>query len=505
MPPPGGLARNHLVKRRAAPRTSSRVRRNLGRDEPASAGDALADYSAEQRRSAIGRIAALAAVALAIGAMAWVLLSSSDSYTVKAQFQSAAQLVKGNVVKMSGRSIGVVKDIELTHDGEAELTLEIEDDFAPLRKGTKANARIASLSGVANRYVDLHVPSGKPPPIEDGGVITQDDTTAQVDLDQLFDLFDKKTRRGLTRLIRGFGTQYGARGVQQNLGWRYLNPSLVASRRLFNELNRDTSTLEDFLVENSRLVTDLADKRQDLSKLIDELADFTGALARERTELARAISELPPFMRRANSTFVNLRGILDEFDPLVAETRPVAPKLRQFLAELRPFARDAKPTIRDLAQLVRRRGKDNDLYELSESTMPFRDIAIGPVQANGKQRPGSFETSTRSLRQQTPHWASARPYAVDLTGWFDDFSHTGIYDGNGSAARVAANVNAFTFVNGQLTPVPVELRQQLFNAVATLKQLNRCPGANERDPGDGSVPWRESGLNCDPTQVMPGP
>ena len=467
----------------------------------------MGDSREGDQQSVVGRVAAVAAVLLAIVAVGWFVLSNGDDYTVRAQFQSAAQLVKGNSVQLAGRRIGVIQKIELTDDGVAELTMKIEDEHAPLPQGTTANARLASLSGVANRYVDLHLPPGKPPAIEDGGLIGADKTTAQVDLDQLFNLFDRRTRKGLTRVIRGFGTQYGARGAEQNVGWRYLNPSLVGTRRLFEELNRDTPVLRNFLVSNSELVTDLADRRDDLAGLIDQLADFTGALARERTNLSSAIAELPPFMRRANSTFVNLRALLDDLDPLVEESKPNAPKLRRFLAQLRPFARDARPTFRDLARLVRRPGRDNDLLELSETTLPFRDQVIGPLQRNGKERPGSFATSTQSLRTQTPMWASTRPYAVDLTGWFDDFSHTGIYDGNGSAARVALNVNAFQLVNGQLAPIPVELRQQIFNQLATLKQMNRCPGADERNPGDGSnIPWKPTpDYNCDPSQTFPGP
>ena len=34
----------------------------------------------------------------------------------------------------------------------------------------------------------------------------------------------------------------------------------------------------------------------------------------------------------------------------------------------------------------------------------------------------------------------------------------------------------------------------------------RCPGANERDPGDGSSPFTDGGtLDCDPTQLPVGP
>jgi phospholipid/cholesterol/gamma-HCH transport system substrate-binding protein len=461
----------------------------------------------ENEGSVVGRIAAVAALALAIALVAVLLFGDGRSYEVTARFLSAGQLVKGNLVQASGQPVGTVKSIELADDGHADVKLAIDDEVAPLRRGTQANLRTASLSGVANRYVDLIMPAGEEQDeIPDGGVIPVEDTTTAVDLDQLFALFDERTRKGLRNVIRGFGASYEERFKEANAGWEYLNPSLVASRRLFAELTYDERTLQRFLVSNSKLMTDLADRDDDLSLLVDKLAVTFGAIARERTSLTRAVAELAPFMRRANTTFVNLRATLDDLDPLVEESIPVTPKLRAVLAELRPFARDATPTFRNLAVLVKTKGEANDLTDLAHSTLPFRDVTTRPGTYNGKQREGSFAAARRSLRGQTPQFAFQRPYAVDLTGWFDDFSHSGIYDANGSASRVSTTVSAFAFLDGTLKPVPEELRGKVFSEVATLGQRNRCPGAAERPAPDRSNPYRPSGdFNCDPSQIPPGP
>ena len=218
--------------------------------------------------------------------------------------------------------------------------------------------------------------------IPDGGVIPVEDTTTAVDLDHLFSLFDDRTKKGLRNVIRGFGASYEDRFKEANAGWKYLNPSLVASRRLFAELTYDERTLQRFLVSNSKLVTDLADRDDDLSLLVDRLAVTFGAIGKERTSLTRAVAELAPFMRRANTTFVNLRSTLDDLDPLVDESIPVTPKLRAVLAELRPFARDATPTFRNLTRLVKRPGEVNDLTDLAHSTLPFRDVTVRPGDYN---------------------------------------------------------------------------------------------------------------------------
>src|SRR4051795_7115082 len=449
----------------------------------------------------VGRIVALAAVVIGVAAVVVVLAGNgSTDYTIHARFQNASQIVKGNLVQVSGTPIGKVKDIHLTEDGQADLTLHItKEGFAPVHAGTHAEVRQASLSGVANRYVNLDMAPNSNPKLQEGSVIPASMTTSTVDLDQLFNTFDRPTRKALSGVIQGFGKQYAGNADQANKGWLYLNPSLAASSRFFSELNRDTPLLERFVVANSKLVTDLAVKRDDIAGLIRNFNITFGAIGREKESLARAISLLPPFMRRANTTFVNLRATLDDLKPLVDESKPVTPKLRRFLAELRPLTHDARPTLRDLSNLIRRAGSDNDLVELTRGQVPLRDIAVGPVQRNGAQREGALPSSTKALEQSVPELGYARPYAVDLTGWFDDFSHSGVYDALGGESRAAAHVNAFVTAGGVLQPVPPSLRDAVFNSTVARDQRNRCPGA--ADVGSAYKPTPD--YNCDLSQQLP--
>ena len=453
----------------------------------------------------IARITALIAiVAAAVLAGLLLLGGGSGGYTVKARFQNASQLVKGNLVQVSGQAVGKVQKIDLTPDGQAEITMSIDEDHAPLRRGTRAIVRQASLSGIANRYVDLSLPAQGAPQIPDGGTIGQDATTSAVDLDQVFNTFDPQTRKDLQAVFKGSQKQYKGQGQAMNEGLLYLNPSLSVSSKLFNELNRDTPLLERFVVASSKLVTDVADRRDDLAGLVDNLATTTTAIGSEQAALAESIEQLPPFMRRANTTFLNLRAALDDLDPLVEESKPVAKKLRPFMAELRPLARDARPTFADLAEVLRRPGADNDLLELTRLQPSLRNATVREVEANGDKRQAAFPAITRALKDAAPIVASVRPYAPDALGWFDDFSHSGIYDALGAASRVGIHASAFALANGQLSPVPPQLRGPAFESGAALNQRNRCPGAAEHKNPDGSNPWQPAGVDCDPSQVLPG-
>jgi len=431
--------------------------------------------------SAIGRVAAVGAIVLAIVLVGLVLFAGGGigGYQVKAHFINAGQLVKGNPVQVGGVPIGSVKGIKITDNGEAEVTLGIDGDHAPLRQGTRAEIRQFSQSGLANRYVDLSLPPQSNDKIPDGGVIPTDKTVTQVDLDELYNTLDAPTRKALQQFFKGSADQWRNVSGDANVGFEYLNPALSTSRRLFNELTKDTPLLQRFLVDSSRMVTALASRRDDLAGLIGNLNDTTRALGSQKEALADSISRLPPFMRRANTTFVNLRSTLNAVDPLVDASKPVAKRLGPFLSQARAFAADAKPTVRDLSVTIHKAGAANDLINLMQTFPPLAEIATvkknrsyapgGKKYAVGDVR-GAFPESVDALKGGASEIGFARPYTTDFLGWFDDFSTTGGgFDALGATARGFITMSEF-----------------LHKDSLAYKQYKRCPGSAEAPAKDGS-------------------
>jgi phospholipid/cholesterol/gamma-HCH transport system substrate-binding protein len=221
-------------------------------------------------------------------------------------------------------------------------------------------------------------------------------------------------------------------------------------------------------------------------------------------------------MRLANTTFVNLRTALNDITPLVNVSKPVAPKLQKLLVQLRPLAQDSVPTVRDLSNIISRPGTNNDLIELTRLGVPLAAAAVRNTTVNGKTRPGAFPQSVAALNASTPEFATARPYAVDLTGWFEGYTHPGQDDANGGTSRVAPTVGIGSVSNGALNlfdngglltnPALFPLRQALAfgtsgtQGLLTTGQGDRCPGSIER----GAIFYPESGYPCNPNQVPTG-
>jgi phospholipid/cholesterol/gamma-HCH transport system substrate-binding protein len=451
-------------------------------------------------------------VALGVGvlAIALLLLRGGESYEVTAEFENAAQLVKGNLVEVAGVKAGTVKDISLGPHGSAEVKMEIDGDYAPLHEGTVATIRSQSLSGIANRFIQLQMPSEdqRGPAIADGGKLPVSSTVSEVDLDQFFNTFDKKTVGHFRQIIKGFATANEGVGKPTNTGFHYLNPFLSTSRQLFDELTFDTNRFKRLIVDTSSLSGALAKRSPDLTQFVSNTNQMFGALASENQNLASAIGELPNFMRNFNTTGVNLRATLDDLDPLVSASKPAARKLQPFTHQLRGFATDAVPAINDLEHIVSRKGPDNDLIELTKLQVPLAQIAVGPVDRNGASRRGALPESRDALVGGLPQLAFLRPYLTEegLSGWFDDFGKSGVVDANGGMGRIGTTFNVFSLSAPGGLPNLDAVAQSPITAGLTTNQLRKCPGANERPAPDGSNPFTDNGtLNCDPSQVPPGP
>ena len=445
----------------------------------------------DRRGSSVARVAALGAVIAAAVLVALLFLGGGDSYNVTARFLNAAQLVKGNEVQIGGVPAGTVEDIQITSDGRADVTIKIEERFTPLRVGTRAVIKQRSLSGIANRFVDIQLGDGDGAEIDDGSLLAEDSTDTAVELDQLFNLFDPVARVAVQDFLEGSRKMIAGRGQQLNQGTKYLNPTLSTGGRLFRELSRDEVLLGQFLEDSSTLVGALAERRSDLTGTVRNLNATFGALRNEKGALAESIDRLPPFMRRANTTFVNLRTALDDVDPLVDASEPVARRLGPFLAQARGLARDARPTIRDLSVTIRRGGEGNDLIEFADSFPALARTALDARRINGARRRGAFPESVEAFKAAAPTIAFGRAYTPDFVGWLDDFSTTGAYDALGGFSR--AGVYADEILNGG------PLRRG---------QFKRCPGGAEAAAEDGSnvlSAEEQSQLDCVDSHRGAGP
>ncbi len=448
-----------------------------------------------EHKSPIARFAALGALIAAVALVLTLLFFGSENgHTYRLLFETGGQLVEGNEVRIGGVPVGSVEEIDLTDDYQAEVAIRTEE---PLTEGTQAVIRQTSLSGIANRYISVVPGPDDAPKLAENEPLPQADTTPAVDVDQLFDTFRPRARRALQDVIQGQAGVYIGRGREANRAYKFFNPGLSATERLFAELTRDQQVFTDFLVDTGAVMNTLAGRRDELSSLVANANRALGAIAAENDALERSLVALPPALRQSNTTFVNLRATLDDLDPFVAAAKPSTEDLAPFLRDLRPVAARSVPVFDDLGRAVFAPGPANDLADSLRDSPRFERAtrsAVGPA--------------IQALDDSQENVEFAVPYSPDLMAFVAKLGQTtAYYDGNGHYARVslpATGIFDYDPATSRLEPQPPSER---YEDLDFERSLAPCPGAATQPAPDGSNPFLGDGElagKCDPGDVPPG-
>jgi phospholipid/cholesterol/gamma-HCH transport system substrate-binding protein len=435
------------------------------------------------------RVIATAALLLVVVIILLLLFGGSGGASYKLMFKEAGQLVRGDQVQVGGVPVGSVTDIALTRDYRAQVTIHVDSSLVPLHEGTVAQVRVPSLSSVANRYVALTPGPNNHRALASGTTLPASATKEVVDLDQLFNTLNPKTRKGLQGFIQGTAEQYVGAGRQLGESTEYFGPALSGTDHVFSELVRDQPTFTKFLVETAKAVTTIGARQQQLTDLIENANTTFRAIGSQQTQFAQGLRRLPVTLRQGNRTFAELPPTFAALKRLVDASKPTTKPLTTLLARLRPLLTTATPAVSDFNQAFSRPGASNDLTD-------FIRALPGLAQALSTASPSIVQAS----RESVPITAFFGPYSPDLAGTLRTFGQAGAYyDADGHYARVSPILPDFKLgSNNNLTPTtPTAALEDLKTG-----QLRRCPGAATQPASDGSSPFVDGELlTCDPTQT----
>ena len=435
------------------------------------------------------RVLTIAALVAAVLMLGWLMFRfADDPYTVRAVVDDAGQLVGGNEVQVGGVPVGSVKSVEVRDDHLAELELELDDEIAPLHEGTTATIRNPSLTSVAGRYVALFPGPNDEPEIPDDGEIPTADTQEIVDLDQLLNSLDPRTVAALSQFVRGSSDAAHGRGDELAAAIESLNPSLSRGAATLGELTRDQAARERLVASTADIVETLAIRRDEIATGTTAASTALDAIADERDVLASTLEQAPETLRTAVPALADVRALLGELRPALGEARPVARGLSRLLPRLRPVSAGLRRELPRVRRLLSSPGADDDLTDL-----------LGRLPGLAGQATPLLEDLTDVTAESRPILTEIRPYVPDLTGGIVagfGGSSGGYYDTNGHYARIAFLGGPFSLAG--LPPPP---------PMGTLKSgaFARCPGGATFRAEDGSNPFVEPALACDPSLTEEGP
>jgi virulence factor Mce-like protein len=237
---------------------------------------------------------------------------------IKIELPNGANLLPGNEVREGGYRIGIVRDMKprMLSGGEvgAVATLQIDQKQSKVPVDSRFAIRPRSVLGL--KYVQLE--RGKSSKILiDGATVPAKQSHIPVDLDQFFNIFDRKTREGAQKNLRGFGDTFASRGA---------------------DLNRTIQEAPRFLEHLQPVMTALADPDTRLKRFFGELNDFTRTVRPVAGRYSHGFTAGANTFEAWSRDPQALRDTIEKSGPTMAVGTRSLRRQRPFLVALRDFS-----------------------------------------------------------------------------------------------------------------------------------------------------------------------
>ncbi|MEJ7714340.1 MAG: MlaD family protein [Thermoleophilaceae bacterium] len=309
----------------------------------------------------VGRlIAMLAFAASCVGILLFLWLSFGGSvplkpqtYRMKVDFPEAATLVAEADVRLAGVNVGKVKTKELIKQGaRTAVELEIKNQYAPIPRDTHAILRQKTLLG--ETYVQLAPGNPKKGMLPDGGKLANSQVEPTVELDEIFNAFDKPTRRAFQEWVGELAkATKGGRGQDLNDSVGNLAGFAGDGSKLLEQLSIQSTAVQR-LIRNTGVVFGAVNQRQGaLRQLVVNSNETFKATASRDEALADTIHVFPTFLDESKATLARLENFSRRTRPLVNELKPSADDLGPTVRDLGDLAPDLEGLFRDLNPLIR--------------------------------------------------------------------------------------------------------------------------------------------------------
>jgi virulence factor Mce-like protein len=271
------------------------------------------------------------------------------SYEVKTEVADAANLVKGNDVRIGGSRVGAVTDITpVTHkDGSvaAVLTMKLQKSVKPLPVDSTVLVRPRSALGL--KYVEI-TKGRSPDGFKDGATMPARNARPQpVEIDQVLSTFDDRTRAASQRNLIEFSNALAGRGQDLNRAIEELNPLLIGLPPVMQNLSDPRTRLDRFVTALSRTARVVAPAGESQAALFRGLdTTFRSLASVSKPFLQDSITGGPPTLDRAIEDFPKQRPFLANSEALFRELRPGARALKTAAPDLAAALTIGTPTLK---------------------------------------------------------------------------------------------------------------------------------------------------------------
>jgi ABC-type transporter Mla subunit MlaD len=259
------------------------------------------------------------------------------TYILSVEAPSAANLVKGNEVRIGGSRVGAVSKITTRRrdDGSsvAVIGLKLERAVAPLPKDSTVIVRPKSALGL--KYVEITRGTSSDGYADGDTVPVSASKATEVEFDEFVNMFDDETRAAMQKNLVGFGDALAGRGDDINIALGVFPALLGNIIPVAENLSSPSTQLKRFFSElgdAARIVAPAARAQGELFVNLD--TTFTALSEVARPYIQESIVEGRPTLDAGIRSFPVQRPFLRNTEGLFHELRPGARALRTAAPEL---------------------------------------------------------------------------------------------------------------------------------------------------------------------------
>jgi phospholipid/cholesterol/gamma-HCH transport system substrate-binding protein len=272
-------------------------------------------------------------------------------YRVQVGFPEATQLGLEADVRVAGVSVGKLRKKELDPRGNRTLVdLEIDRKFAPLRADTRAILRQKSLLG--ETYVEL-TPGSSKKTLPEGGRLPDGQVKPTVELDEIFQALDPKTRAAFQRWQQDLAVGIKGRGRDFNDAIGTLPGFAHDGADTLQVLDEQQGAVTRLVKNTGVTFAALTQNEAQLRNLITSAGRVFDATASQQDNLAETIRIFPTFLDESKATLARLQRFSANTDPLIQDLIPVAQDLKPTLRDVHALAPDLRSFFRNVDPLIR--------------------------------------------------------------------------------------------------------------------------------------------------------
>jgi phospholipid/cholesterol/gamma-HCH transport system substrate-binding protein len=441
-------------------------------------------------------------------------------YELKARFENAPPILKGQAVRIAGVDVGKVSKIEpVSGDSPAiTVTMKLDDEALPIHRDARIKVR-PRIFFEGNLFFDVQPGTPGTPTLDSGDVVPASQTSAPVQIDQVLGTLKTDTRKDLQKLLIGYGgalngepqpgedadqdrdTKGETAGKSLNDSLRY-SPGALRGGAVVNQalLGAEAHDLSKLVAGQQRIFAALSSNEGNLKDLITNFNITMHALAVEGSNLRRTIRLLPRVLEAANPTLDSLNAAFPptrawalEMIPGVRETPATLeagfPWIRQTRALLRPselqgLVDELQPAVADFAEFT------DGQVDLLPVLDRFNRCQLQVILPTGEARIDDGALSTGLKNYQEFFQAM-----VGLAG------ESGNFDGNGSYTRFQSAGGGYNVK----TPPVGSFREGLFGS-AQVPPLGTRPARGPKPPYKPNEPChRQTPPDLNAARIGAGP